>query len=360
MPLRKKLSIAVVCCALLAAGFAQAPPAKDSALPIFPQSFAGWGRGTVQAGIDAAVVDPSQGGVLREYGFTDFEKADYAKDGRTLKLKAARFKTATGAYGAFTFYRELTMKPERIGTVAASANERVLFFRDNILIEASFDHTTAMSASELRELAGVLPVVTGADSKLPPLPEYLPQSDYALAHSARFIVGPLAYEALHVPVPIQLINFNVSPEILVQKLSTSEGSSDLVLVSYPTPQIAIDRTAAFVAANPHQPNTTWEVKRSGPIVALAIGPIAASDAKAMLGLVNYEAQATWTETTGMHPRDNIGSLVVGALMLAIIIFIMSVGSGVVFGFARSMLNRAFPGRFLPHTEETDFIRLDLK
>jgi hypothetical protein len=102
------------------------------------------------------------------------------------------------------------------------------------------------------------------------------------------------------------------------------------------------------------------VKRSGPIVALAVGTLPQGDAKGLLGMVHYEAQVTWNERTGLSPHDNIGALVIGAFMLAGIIILMSIGSGVVFGFGRTMLNKVFPGRFQPRTEETEFIRLHLK
>ena len=85
--------------------------------------------------------------VLQEYGFTDSETATYTRDdGRKLTIKAARFKDATGAYGAFTFYRQQPMKIEEIGTKAASANDRILFFRSNVLVDANFDRVTEMSA----------------------------------------------------------------------------------------------------------------------------------------------------------------------------------------------------------------------
>jgi hypothetical protein len=125
-------------------------------------------------------------------------------------------------------------------------------------------------------------------------------------------------------------------------------------------KIASDRVALFEQANPHQANTTYEVKRTGPIVALTVGALPARDARNLLGLVHYEAEVTWNERTGLSKHDNIGALVIGAFMLSGVIIILSVGSGVVFGFARTVLNRIFPGRFLPHDEESDFIRLHLK
>src|ERR1019366_1025942 len=106
-----------------------------------PKSCAGW----TQTGEVATVTQPAQAdaanpAVLNEYGFTGSETATYTRpDGRRLTITASRFKDATGAYGAFTFYRDPAMKFERIGTKAASANERILFFRSNVVVDAKFN-----------------------------------------------------------------------------------------------------------------------------------------------------------------------------------------------------------------------------
>src|SRR5450759_509537 len=144
-----------------------------------PQSFAGWIKsGSVQSTTDPAKADAAYPAVLQEYGFADAETVTYTRaGGRKLTVKAARFNDATGAYGAFTFYRQASMGTERIGTKAASANQRILFFRDNILVDADFDRLTEMSAAELRELAGMLPTAKASAANLPSLPGYLPKSD---------------------------------------------------------------------------------------------------------------------------------------------------------------------------------------
>ena len=92
--------------------------------------------------------------LLKEYGLTDFESATYTRDdGHKLNLKAARFADASGAYGAFTYYKMPQMLTEKIRDEGASLNERVLFFRGNVLVDAVFEKLSAMSAAELRELA---------------------------------------------------------------------------------------------------------------------------------------------------------------------------------------------------------------
>src|SRR5579863_389793 len=80
------------------AGYAANPapgPVEAQAAPLLPQQFGGWQRqGSAQISADAVVGDPANADVLKEYGFTDFAACTYVRDdGRTLKIRAARFGT---------------------------------------------------------------------------------------------------------------------------------------------------------------------------------------------------------------------------------------------------------------------------
>ena len=132
-----------------AAAFAADLPAPTEVLP---KQFGGWQlSGSATRNADAAAADPANAGVLKEYGFQRFEKADYTRDdGRRLSVKAAGFDDASGAYGAFTYYQTPVMVDEKIGDLAGSLNNRVLFFQGNVLVDALFDKLSAMSAAELR------------------------------------------------------------------------------------------------------------------------------------------------------------------------------------------------------------------
>ena len=77
---------------------------------------------------DPAVADPANAALLKEYGFTDFESATYTReDGRKLTLKAARFADASGAYGAFTYYKLPQMLKETIPDQARFAQQARAF-----------------------------------------------------------------------------------------------------------------------------------------------------------------------------------------------------------------------------------------
>src|SRR5947208_14939581 len=158
--------------------------------PVLPSSFAGWQKAPgPKVTADPAAIDPANPGVLKEYGFNAGEVAQYSRDGRKLTIRGARFNDASGAFGAFTFYRTPEMEPEQVGQGAASAGNRVLFFRGNTLIDGNFEKTSAMSVAELRSLAEALPAAPKGASTLPNLPGYLPQQNLVKG-SARYILGP--------------------------------------------------------------------------------------------------------------------------------------------------------------------------
>ncbi len=331
----------------------------QAAAAILPNTFAGWEiSGTVRKGIDAGTIDHAQSAALREYGFTGYEIATYSQGKRKLTVRAARFQDATGAYGAFTFYRAPGTIPERIGNLAASDNERVLFFRGAVLVEVRFDRVTAMSASELRELAAALPAVDGPAANLPVLPNYLPK-DKITPSSAKYVLGPAAYASLALPIPDSIIDFARKPEILTGKIAQQGTDATLLLIAYPTPQIAMERMDAMQKTNP-LPDASFVVKRTGPIVKVVCGSIPPQDANSLLARINYQAEVTWNENTGLSKKDNIGNLVIAALTLAGIVIVFSLGTGAIFGFARPLASKLFPRWVRPPGEEADFIRLNLR
>lgn len=349
------------------ASFAQPAP-KPS---ILPAQFGGWqASGQIKVSADPAMADPANAALLKEYGFASVESASYLKsDGRKLTIKAARFADASGAYGAFTFYKLPQMLKEEIGDQAASLNEHVLFYRGNILVDAVFTRLSAMSAAELRELSAALPPTPSNAAGLPGLPAYLPRHDYE-KNTAKYVMGPLALGAIGAPVSARLVNFEDGAEVALAKYKTSQGDATLMLISYPTPQIAEQRIGLIDAAQKNNgtqsgsglslDNGTFYDKRTGPIIAVITGAISDYDAKGLLGAVNYDASVTWNENTYFSKRDNIGNIVVTALILSGIIMLFAVTLGVAFGGTRILVKRFFPNRVFDRPEQMEFISLHLE
>jgi hypothetical protein len=338
--------------------------------PILPKQFAGWQlQGTPQSSKDASVADPTNAALLKEYGFTDVESASYkSDDGRTLKLRAARFADASGAFGAYMFYVEPEMAREQIGDQGASLNQRVLFYRGHILVDAVFSQLSAMSAAGLRELAGVLPRPPGNAGNLPPILAFMPHHGYQ-TNTEKYAEGPLGLAAISSPLPADLVDFSASPEVVLGQYSTPSAEATLMLIEYPTPALAAEHLRRIDAANhaaQPQPGVS-EVenagpffdKRTGPIVAIAAGPLSQSDAQTLLGAVNYDASVTWNENTYFDKKNNIANLLVNIILLCIIVGAISLAAGLAFGGVRVALRKYFPGPIFGRSDEDEFISLDL-
>jgi len=326
---------------------------------VLPPAFNGWqleGQ-TAKAGSDPAAADPADAAVLKEYGFTGFESATYARGGRKMQVKAARFTDASGAYGAFTYYVQPQMQTEKIGDQGASNNKRILFYRGNILVDVNLELVTAMSAADLRALADALPRAKGNISALPTLPGNIPKQSY-VANTARYIVGPVALDRLGVPLPASLINFNVSPEVEFAKYHSSNGEASLTLINYPTPQIAGERLKALQSAG--LSGGPFYFKRTGPLVAAVNGNIPESEAQSLLASINYDADVTWNQATKPNPRDNIGNLIVGIFTLIGAILLIALILGFAFGGVRVVAKKLFPNRVFDRPEDVEIIQLNLK
>jgi hypothetical protein len=349
--LRTSFLLWILLCSCLS--FAQAPAR------FLPRDFNGWQveSQSIKTGSDPAAVDPTDGPVLKEYGFSDSETAIYTREGRKLQVKAARFKDASGAFGAFTYYVQPQMRTEAIGDKAASNNTRILFYKGNILVDASLDRVSAMSGADLRSLAAALPHPQGNTAALPTLPGNLPAQSQE-ANTSRYIVGPEALARLGVPIPAQLIDFSKSPEVVTARYRSSAGDTTLTIISYPTPQIAREKLAQLQSAS--LPSGPFYFKRTGPFVAAINGNLPPEEAQSLLASVNYDADVTWNQPTKSKREEDRAGFIVALVLLCVLVVLAAAIFGLAFGGLRLLLAKLYPNKFFNHPESADIIRLDLK
>jgi hypothetical protein len=349
---------------------ARTTPATQTTTAILPQQFAGWQiSGSTRTSKDPFIADSVNASLLKEYGFTDFESGTFVRDdGRKLNIKAARFADASGAYGAFTYYKMPQMLKETIDTQGASLNERVLFYRGSVLVDATFEKLSAMSTAELRDLSDALPLPSGNARNLPVLPQYLPKPGY-VKNTAKYVLGPIGLEKTTSPLSAQLVDFSVGAEVALGTYQTSDGAATLMLISYPTPQIAAEHLRKIDAAR--QPDAPQQGsparsngdaifdKRTGPMVVLVTGAISQAEARSLLGAVNYEADVTWNENTYTGRKNNLGNLLLNVFLLCAILIAFSAVAGLAFGGIRVLFTRILPERVLHREQELEFISLNL-
>jgi hypothetical protein len=359
-----------------AAPVAAQTPAKPATGPkaLLPDSFAGWvAADAPKAATDPSQADPANAAALKEYGFTDSSLATYKRSGDTLTLRALRFEDASGAYGAYSFYRPTGWPKSEIGTGAASNRNRVLFWVGNIFVDATYSQIGPMSGSELRELAGQLPIPAGTKALAPPILSNLPK-DSLDGQTTHYAVGPAGYAGSGGVLPADLVGFDRGAEAATANYTLRSGPATLTIIDYPTPQMAAaqeTRIRDYIKAG-SQPQNPWpkplqdsdlaslEVRRSGPLVALVSGDAIADESHKLLGQVNFDAQLiSIPQPGGESEIAKTGKLLLGIATLVMIGCGAAVLLGLFLGGGRA-LYRVARGKPASSLHEAEFISLHLE
>jgi hypothetical protein len=283
------------------------------------------------------------------------------------------FEDASGAYGAFTYYYSDEMGEETIGGQAAFLNNRVLFYEGNVLVDAVFDRMSAMSAAQLRELAGLLPQAQGNKNNPPLLPTYLPKRAFQKnfeKNTTKYILGPVALDRVGSPLPVSMVDFKSGAEVVMGHYAATAGDSTLMLIEYPTPQIAAERLRQIDASHQitqQQPGVESMVDvgpffdtRTGPIVVIAAGPLSKSEARSLMSSISYDVDVTWNENTYVSKKDNLANFLFNAIVLCGIVVGLALVAGIAFGGLRLIVKRFFPDSVFDRREAMEIISLHLE
>jgi hypothetical protein len=359
---------------LASPAWAKPAPADSAAAPLLPTDFAGWSMsGSANQSAAPEAADAANAAVLQEYGFKEFEAAHYTNGGNKLALRAIRFQDASGAYGAFTFYRRPGSIAEQIGRNGAWDGSHVLFWTGATLVDGVIDHTTPMTAAELRELAKDVPAPSGSADLPPSLPAYLPRQGLDAALT-RYSLGPEAYVRSGGVLPAALVNFGLSAETVTASYSGRDGDGQVTLLMYPTPQMAAARLRdieAFLKAG--NGKSTWPQpladsrpdallsRRSGPIIVVTSGLFSSSAAQKLLNQVNYQADVVWNNPQGyVGEGAKVAKLLLGIFALTGVLGGAAILLGLFLGGGRALV-RVLRGKpASAFEEETEFISLHLK
>jgi hypothetical protein len=341
---------------------------------LLPDSFAGWvAAEPLKTLTDAAQADPTNAAALKEYDFTDAALAGYRRSGETLSLRALRFHDASGAYGAYSFYRQNGWPKEEIGSGATSNHNRVLFWLGNIVVDANFSHIGPMSGSELRELAGHLSIPGGNREIAPPILSDLPK-DSLDGQTTHYALGPVGYAGAGGVLPPDLVGFDRGAEAVTANYTLRSNTATLTIINYPTPQMAAaqeTRIRAYIKAG-SQAQPPWpkplrdsdqaslEVRRSGPLLALVSGDVIPDEAHKLLAMVHYDADLT---TIPAPPGDSDVAKTAKLLMGIVALVIIGASAAILLGFflgGGRALYRMARGKPISSVYEEEFIHLDLR
>ncbi len=183
-------------------------------------------------------------------------------------------------------------------------------------------------------------------------------------------MGPAALAAQAPPVSADLVDFDASSEVSLARYNTPSGEATLMLISYPTPQMAAEHLRRIDAA--HQTSASaagcFECREFRYILRQAHGPAFSRSRldpfptamrRSLLGRVNWEASVTWNQPTDNPQARDLYMLILNIVVLCGILAGLAVVAGVAFGGIRILMKRWYPDKVFDRPEQMEFISLRL-
>lgn len=283
---------------------------------VLPETFGSYSRQSVSA------IQLQQPEVWLEFELKSSERAVYSRpDGRSATIESYGFADPTGAYAAHQWQR------------------RGQPHNNYLLVVAEGE----LAPDELGKLKGALP--NQISSSLPALTGYLPAKGRVFA-SERYVLGSTALAAFEPRLPGHVVDFNLGAEAQIARYKRGSSEVQLVLVSYPTPQMAAKRLAGY------QGLAEAAVVRKGPLVAVAFPRTPAADA--LLSEIAYEPKITWAEAVSSDTPQDAANMILAIFVLAGVL----IGASVLFGLAFGGF-RVAKGRFGMRDASEGFTSLNL-
>ncbi len=290
------------------------------------------GPNTKRAALDPITV--SDKAIWEEYGLTDSERARY--EGQPITVSAWRLKDPTGSQAAFRWMRPADSRPGNkdqltYSTFAVTVGNGGLMVFGNYLLR--FEGRNP-SLDELKLLLFQLPKVD--QSALPPVLGYLPK-DVPVPGTERFVLGPASLEKFYPKVPPSTAGFHFGAEAHIARYKQRSTELEMALFYYPTNQMAQNRLPEF------QKLEGAMVKRSGPLIAVALSPANADDAERLLAQIDYKANITISEGPPGGEARKAGSLLATSFILAGLLMGIGLLGGLMMYGMRTLRKRSSGG-----------------
>jgi hypothetical protein len=314
---------------------------------------------------------PGDSQVWREAGVVASEARMYSNH---TQVDLYRFRDPSGAYAIATFLThgsgisisggmEIAPAPRRDVMVVNTLHEE-LFQVGNFVVKiyaAGKDPALSMKQAvtgALRKSADTTP--------LPPIRMYLPDEG-RVGGTERYALGPIGFRAAAAAldradfaVLADQTGFASSAEAMFARYRTGKDEAVLLLLEYPTPQLAEQHLRHLELALPQSAREAGTpIERKGSLLAIALSPSSERYAKSLRNAVNYETQVTWNEPSATATDPPWTSVIARIFIGTGVFMVAAVVLGIAFGGLRVVTKRLFPGKVFDRPERMEILQLGL-
>ncbi len=285
---------------------------------------------------------------INRYGFSGVTIQNWSGAEGNVRLTLYEMTDAGAAYGLFTLERsriQAGMTTIPIGTEGFRAGNRAFVWQAKYV--AKFEGASAAADAFARVVSeNIL-----GRSRKPPVSSHLPPENLVQGTEKYIVDAASMGRALELNP--QTLGFDDSAEAAIADYSVNGKTAHLVLLMYPTQQVARKYEDEWASSGKDEPAFR---KRVGPLIALVRGSHDPTVAKSILDGVNYESQVTWDQP---GPDLSLRQIILTIFTFIGIALLFTLVVGLSFGGVRIFVKARYPDRVFDRPEDMEIIQLKL-
>jgi hypothetical protein len=352
--MRRLYLIAAILEALAAAPYSFAQPQK------LPTHFANWSGQPSPMWVETEA-PLNYLNLWKETGRVTGEFCEYSSGGTEIEVDLQKYRDPSSAYEMYTALIRPEMHPSTLDRTSAVDGDRLFVLLGSFILQVR--PTPAISTADLVTL--VKAVSAHADqTPLPEIRTYLPAG--FTDGTQKYALGPAGLGNAFATVKREEFallakeaGFASSAEAIVAEYHNGKDSAALLLIEYPTPQLAEQHLRHMQQAISAAKQAGTTIERKGSLLSLVLRPSSAAYGETLRSAVNYETHVTWNEPTHTI-TDPPWATILGKIMIATMLFmVVAVVLGAAFGGVRVLTKIFFPGKVFDRPEQMDVLQLGL-
>ncbi|HSY32152.1 MAG TPA: DUF6599 family protein [Verrucomicrobiae bacterium] len=334
---------------------------------ILPARFGKW---TASNAVQSPAIPANTKDILTESGLESAETRAYSNGNAAVTLTTYRLHDSSGAYEAYTFFQgpknscpqSSALTPCSTSVDASSDKKRVALVGNILLV---IDNSATLTPDDLDALSKQINAKADK-TPAPPIPNYLPAHDL-IPGTEKYALGPAAFRSalstLNRPEYQALsanIGFSSGAEAMFAQYQKQADAAVVLLIDYPTPQLAGLHWKHLEQALPSSANADrTSIERKGTLLAIVLAPTSRAYAARIRDAVNYETQVTWNEPTHTISDPPITTVLAKIIIATGVFMLVAIVFGVAFGGVRVLMKSLFPGKVFDRPEQMDVLQLGL-
>jgi len=327
-----------------------------------PEQFGKWAIGSCPGWLGKLLAPSTP--VARESNLQSAASEHYCNGNTGVTARYYQFSDSTGAYEFYTSELKVGMNATTIGGASAVDAERLLALVGNYVIEI-LPPKNISDADLVRLLKSVKDKAT--ESPMPPVRSYLPE-EQMVQGTQRYALGPAGFDAALTALNeskfaaiTPAIGFNSGAEAMLASYQSERNKAqDLLIIDYPTPQIAEQRLhhiQSVIVANPALADVTVERKTS--LLSVVLSPASPQAAAKLREGIQYQMQVTWNEPSQTLTDPPWVSVLKNIFTGTIVFCVFALVMGAAFGGVRVVTKKFFPGKVFDRPEDMEVLQLGL-